>query len=117
MLCCSKSDPFFELSRKVDAAGGLAWDNVYRSEEIHNNLNPDWKETAIDLAILCGGNPDLPLLLSVFDYESSGKHKPMGELQVSVNGLVAASQRNEALKLQQKGKVTGMVHVVKANMS
>lgn len=27
-----KSDPFFELLRRVDAAGSLTWDNVYRSK-------------------------------------------------------------------------------------
>jgi hypothetical protein len=115
LIPCSKSDPFFELSRKVDAAGGQSWDNIYRSEEIHNNLNPEWKETAIDLAVLCGGDLDLPLHVSVFDHESSGKHKAMGELQVTVNGLAAASRRNEPLKLQQKGKDTGMIYVEKAD--
>lgn len=37
----SKSDPFFELSRKIAAAGGLTWDNIYRSKHVKNNLNPD----------------------------------------------------------------------------
>jgi len=113
----SKSDPFFELSRKVDIAGGQSWDNVYRSEAIHNNLDPEWKEVVIDLGILCGGNLDLPILFSVFDHESSGKHKPMGELEVTVNGLVTTFQRNDALKLKQKGKDTGMIHVLKADVS
>lgn len=84
---------------------------------MHNNLNPEWKEITIDLAILCGGDLDLPLHVGVFDHESSGNHKSMGELQVTVNGLVAASGRNEALKLQKKGKDTGMIHVVKADVS
>lgn len=42
----SKSDPFFEISRKVNAAGALTWDNVLRSEVIKNNLNPEWKVSA-----------------------------------------------------------------------
>jgi hypothetical protein len=29
----SKSDPFFEISRKIDASGGQTWDNIYRSGE------------------------------------------------------------------------------------
>jgi hypothetical protein len=101
----------------VDAAGGQSWDNIYRSEDIHNNLSPEWKEIALDLALLCGGDLNLPLHFSIFDHESSGKHKAMGELQVTVNGLVAASRRNEALKLQKKGKDTGTVRVVKADVS
>lgn len=60
---------------------------------------------------------DLPIRFSVFDFESSGKHKAMGDLEVTVNGLVTASQRNEALKLKQKGKDTGVIHVIKAEIS
>ncbi len=33
----SKSDPFFEISRKISAAGGQTWDNVYRSGESEPN--------------------------------------------------------------------------------
>lgn len=65
-----KSDPFFELSRKVDAAGSLTWDNVYRSKAVENNLNPTWEAAAIELSTLCGGNLDQPILVQVFDHES-----------------------------------------------
>ena len=55
------SDPFFELSRKVADAGGLTWDNVYRSEKIKNIFDP-FRETAVtELSILCGGDPDVPI--------------------------------------------------------
>lgn len=69
------------------------------------------------MAILCGGDLDLPLHFAVYDHESSGKHTGMGELQTSVNGLVAASQRNEGLKLRKKGKDTGLIYVPKADVS
>ena len=101
----------------MNAAGGQSWDNAYRSEDIHNNLNPEWKEAVIDLAILCGGDRDLTLHLAVFDHESSGKHKRMGELQTAVNGLIAASERNEGLKLHNKGKDTGITYALKADVS
>lgn len=113
----SKSDPFFELSRKVDAAGSLTWDNVYRSKDIHNNLNPEWETAIISLSTLCGGNLDLPILLSVFDHESSGKHKPMGQLETSVNGLKQAAETRNSLQLQRKGKDVGAITVVKAEVS
>ena len=38
-----------------------------------NNLNPNWDDAEIDLALLCGGNVDTPLLIKVFDYEKDGK--------------------------------------------
>ena len=69
-----KSDPFFEVSRKVSSAGGLTWDNVFRSSPVKNNLNPDWESAVIELSTLCGGDLDLPVQIAVFDHESSGKH-------------------------------------------
>lgn len=103
----SKSDPFFELSRKLDAAGGKTWDNVYRSEWLKNNLNPDWKEAVVDLSVLSDGDLDKPILISVFDHESKGNHTSMGSLETSVNGLKAAAQAGNPFQIQLKGKDCG----------
>lgn len=110
----SKSDPFFELERQVNDAGGQTWDNVFRSEWIKNQLNPSWKESSIELSTLCGGDLDLPLRLSVFDHEGSGKHIPMGNLTASVNELVRAAKNSTCLHLLKNSKQTGTIHVIKA---
>jgi hypothetical protein len=47
-----------------------------------NNLDPDWKDAIISIPVLCGGDLDLPLKVTVFDHESNGSHKPMGEFEV-----------------------------------
>jgi hypothetical protein len=112
----SKSDPFFEISLRLDAAGGQTWDNVYRSEEVHNNLNPEWKEVVIDLSVLCGGNLDLPLKIAVFDHESSGKHTSMGDLHTTVNGLKAACHSKDELRLKKGGKYVGTISILKASV-
>lgn len=112
-----KSDPFFELSRKVDAAGGLTWDNIYRSAKIKNNLNPDWDTAIVPLSQLCGGNLDAPVLVSVFDYESSGKHVAMGSIETSVNALQQSAQSGRPLQLTQKGKPVGTLTIEKADVS
>jgi uncharacterized protein YegL len=113
----SKSDPFFELSRKISAAGGLTWDNVYRSNHLKNTLNPDWEVAVIDLSTLCGGDLDLPIKVEVYDYESSGKHKPMGSAEMSVKGMQSAAASGTPVKLLQKGKDVGFFHIVKAEVS
>lgn len=113
----SKSDPFFEISRKVSAAGGLTWDNVYRSNAVKNNLNPEWEGAVLELSTLCGGDLDLPLKIEIFDFESSGKHKAMGCLEMTVNGMNSAASSNSSLKLLHKGKEVGFFHVTKAEMS
>ena len=113
----SKSDPFFEILRQVNQAGGLTWDNVYRSESVKNNLNPAWESAVVDLSVVCGGDLDLPLQIQVYDFESSGKHKGMGSCEMSVKGLQQAAASGTPVKLMQKGKDVGTLSVVKAEVS
>lgn len=113
----SKSDPFFELSSKVDSAGFLTWNNVFRSKHIKNNLNPQWETAVVELSSLCGGNLDAPILVSVFDHEGSGKHVSMGQFETTVNGLVEAGRTGSAFTLTTKGKGVGSIVVVKADVS
>ncbi|CAB9509275.1 Copine-6 [Seminavis robusta] len=111
-----KSDPFFELSRKVASTGGQTWDNVYRSAHIKNNLNPVWDEATVELSVLCGGNLDHPLSITVYDHEKSGKHVLMGHAETSVNGLLQAYKNGAArpMQLSKKGKTTGSLIITKA---
>lgn len=114
------SDPFFELAKKVNAMtvlGGQNWDNVYRSEDIRNNLSPEWKEATIDLSVLCGGNLDAPIEFKVFDHEKDGEHDPMGRLETNVNALVNAARTNSRLTLHnKKGKNSGTIVIEKAEI-
>lgn len=119
-----KSDPFYEISRRE----GSHWDPVYRSEPVRNNLSPLWDEKKYDLSILCDGNRDMPLRISVYDHESDGKHDFMGALQTSVNELVAAKSfggggdandvdsANHLLLVDNKQKVSGTLVVVNAHV-
>jgi len=113
-----KSDPFFELSRRIDSAGGLTWDNVFRSSVVKDDLSPQWQESAIELSLLCGGDLDTPILLTVYDHESDGKHKAMGKAETTVNGLVrAAANRSEVTLVGgKKGKEAGHVLIQKADI-
>jgi hypothetical protein len=111
-----KSDPFFELSRKQNSAGGLTWDNIFRSNVVKNNLNPEWDNAIVELATLCDAELDRPILVSVFDFEKSGKHVPMGSFETSVTALQKAEQTREAFKLKNKGKDVGTITVVNASV-
>jgi len=110
-----KSDPFYQFTRKDVGGRGTEWNVVHRSDKIKNSLNPKWKEEVLDLSILCGGNVDLPLRLSVYDYESNGKHVLMGEVEVSVSGLVKAKSTS-GLKLKKRSEVTGTIAVLTATV-
>jgi hypothetical protein len=91
-------------------------DNVYRSDDVHNNLNPEWSPVTIDVSVLCGGDLDHPIQVAVYDYESSGKHIPMGSFITSINALTSARQRGEVLKLKQSGKEVGTIEIVQMTL-
>jgi Copine/C2 domain len=116
-----KSDPFFELSRRVDAAAtAVAWDNVYRSNVCQDTLNPVWDAAVLELGLLCGdgtNNLDAPLKVCVYDFEGSGKHVLMGQLETSVNGLVQAAVGNSNMDLTVKGQKTGELTIARAEVS
>lgn len=111
-----KSDPFFELVRKVDTAGGNTFNTVFRSEVVKDNLSPDWKQVSIELSPLCGGNLDLPFFVKLYDYESNGKHESMGQFETTVNAMIQGAG-NSPIPVTLKGKDAGTVVLHKAELS
>ena len=116
-----KSDPFYEISRRGCSDGGVGtaptWDNVFRSSVQNDTLNPVWDTAAVlDLGMLCGGNLDDPLRISIYDFEKSGRHVLMGQVETSVNGLVQASTTG-AMELTVKSDKTGKLNIVRADVS
>lgn len=81
-----------------------------------DNLNPVWDDAVIDVATLCNGDLSQPILVSVYDHESNGKHVLMGELETTVNGFIAAMGGN-VLTLKKKGKNKGHIQVTSAVVS
>jgi Copine/C2 domain len=119
-----KSDPFFILSSKENAAGGLTWYPVYRSEPIMNNLNPIWPEGTIDVVRLCHGDLHKPILLEVLDWDKKGKHTLLGKFETSVQSVLSAvvqesktsPNTSKAFKLMNKGKEAGQIIVTMAQL-
>ena len=122
-----KSDPFFEISKHIQAAGGPTWQVVYRSQPVQNDLNPKWEPVTLDMNELCDGNHSKPILVSVFDFEKKGKHEPMGFFETNVAGLMNAVtsgsgdvknvDTSKAFKLTRKGKFFGHVIVTAATVT
>ena len=111
----NKSDPFYEVKRKVTGPSGDVWDVIYRSKHVSNALNPRWADSTIDLAALCGGNLEQHIQISVYDHEKSGKHVLMGEIETSVRELVAA-KNSGPFTLRRKGKDKGRLAVNRADL-
>jgi len=91
-------------------------DNIYRSKDIHDNLNPEWEETILQLSTLCGGDQNSPLEIAIYDHESDGKHVLIGRLETSVNALVNAAKQNSFMSITNKGKPTGSLVIQKAEV-
>jgi len=107
-----KSDPFYEVYRNVDSAGGDTWELQFRSEVVKDNLNPIWDAQTLDLSRLCGGDLDLPIRIKVFDYERSGDHVPMGMIETTVSKLVEAhDEDNRNMTLLKEGDKVGEIIV------
>eukprot|EP00525_Craspedostauros_australis_P007952 CAMPEP_0198114404 /NCGR_PEP_ID=MMETSP1442-20131203/5802_1 /TAXON_ID= /ORGANISM="Craspedostauros australis, Strain CCMP3328" /LENGTH=452 /DNA_ID=CAMNT_0043771709 /DNA_START=34 /DNA_END=1392 /DNA_ORIENTATION=+ len=109
-----KSDPFYELNRRMDSAGAATWDNVHRSQVVSNDLSPTWKEATLELSVLCGGDLDLPIEVKVYDHEKKGDHVLMGEFETTVNQLVAAE--SDTIDLMKNGSNTGKIKINKAQV-
>ena len=48
-----------------------------------NDLSPKWEPATIDVNVLCNGNLDRRIKISIFDHESDGKHEKMGSFETS----------------------------------
>ena len=111
-----ESDPFYEVSKRT--ADGKDWRVVYRSEYVANDLNPNWKVAEINLHRLCRGDQAKHLQLAVFDYQKNGKHRPMGEVVTTVDGIIGATgfdSKAKPLALKGDGKGGyGLIHVKRA---
>jgi len=124
----SRSDPFFEVSRLIKATGGFSWQPVYRSKHINNDLNPKWEPVTIDVNQLCDGDLDKPIMITVWDWEKSGKHTPMGNFETTVNAMLRvvmpggndstkSLDTKKAFQLKRRGKHFGLIVVTAASIS
>jgi len=119
------SCPFFELLRKVDRHDGAKWVKVYQSNVVRSDLSPVWNEATLDLEATCNGDLDRSMKVVIWDHRRSGKHKLLGELETSVQGLVNASRAEGTAGEQedisfpvyrQENKISGRCEVMRANI-
>jgi len=111
------SSPFYELYRRVEKpTGEVAWNKVYRSNVVKQNLSPLWDETVLDLETLCNGDLDRTVKIVVLAYRKSGKHKQMGEFKTTVRSIlemkVRSGSNDEFLDLRKSDKTVAGIEVL-----
>jgi hypothetical protein len=114
------SSPFFELYRRVEMpTGDVAWNKVYRSNVVKQNLSPLWDETTLDLETLCNGDLDRTIKIVVLAYRKSGKHKQIGEFKTTVTELLEMKVRNgsseEFLDLKKSDQTVAGIEFLEDN--
>ena len=103
-----KSDPFLIISRCYeDGSYVVCW----RGDHVTNTLNPAWTTSRIPLVALCNGDIDRPIRIQLMDYESSGKHQPMGVVDTSVRALMnSAGAPMNVIEADKKAKSKSYVN-------
>lgn len=119
MMSC----PFFELLRKVDRVDGAKWIKVYQSGVVRADLSPVWNVATLDLEAICNGDVTRAMKVVIWDHRRSGKHKLLGELETSVQGLVNAYESSVAEEdnigfpvHRHENKIQGRVEVMDAKI-
>ncbi|ETO31426.1 hypothetical protein RFI_05692 [Reticulomyxa filosa] len=102
-----KSDPFLEIYRYTKEQTTL----VHKTEVIKNTDKPTWKPFSISSQKLCNSDPERPLLLRVWDWDSDGSQQLIGEVKTNLNFL-RNNFKAELENPQKKGKKVGTLKVV-----
>lgn len=116
----SKSDPFLVISRLREDK--TSWTQVFKSETIDNNLNPNWRPFDLPAQQLCNGDHKRPLNLQVFDEDNGGRSQLIGQVTTTLEELIAKRGsnfvlHNEELKRKKGKKYTNAGLLVASEVS
>jgi len=118
----SKSDPFLRVLRcpsycnpstDPNTVKPQDWSIVYESEQVLDNLNPQFKEFSVNNGQLCRSNYDNPIRLEIWDYSERGEHKVIGCAYTTLNRLFRGEKKIDTK--DEKGEFTGTIVVTKLN--
>ena len=79
------SDPFLTILRANDPG---QWFVVHRTEVMKGDLSPDWLPLEMTVSTLCNADHNRPLKLRVEDWNVSGSHDLIGEVETTLADLM-----------------------------
>jgi hypothetical protein len=79
-------DPYYIISKKHhDFKTGLSrWYVIYKSEHVHNIINPYWKPFRMDLERFCNNDLNKELKIAIYDQEDFGSDRWLGEVETNL---------------------------------
>jgi hypothetical protein len=99
----AKSDPYFTINKSnPDGSTTL----VYKSDFIKQTLDPVWKDFALPLSHVCGGDIKRPLIIEVWDWDKHSAHDLIGIVNTTVEELLVVKTLSivNPKKAAKKGK-------------
>lgn len=77
---------------------------MHRTEVHKGDLNPEWKPVELSISVLCNANHKRPLRLRVEDWNQSGDHVMIGEVDTSVDQLLSLKPSTQLPLVNPKKK-------------
>lgn len=122
-------DPYFVVSKKENDTqkGTMRYFDVYRSETIHDIINPYWKPFKIDMERLCNNDKNKSLRITLYDFEERGQDRWLGEVNTSVAEMMQrvakrgnadreSALRVEAVSEDDKHDLRALLVILKADV-
>jgi len=114
-LGLGSTDPFYEIYKKHPlSTGGTRWQLIHRSDTIKNHLNPMWEEEELNMETFCDNELDKFIKIELWDYQTNGKHRCMGEVETTASDIVTRKtmrgngDKTRSLMFQRKFKPQGV---------
>ncbi|KAL9655975.1 hypothetical protein ABK040_007596 [Willaertia magna] len=91
-----KSDPYYIIEKQVN---NNQWVEVSKSDVVMNDLNPNWKIETINIQRLCNGNDQLPLRITIYDWDKNSAHDYIGSCYLTLSKLRELHQSRQSIEL------------------
>ena len=112
-LCFGVDQPFLVIER---ARQVLQTDEdednmvkVFSTLIAYDQINPWWEPTTLAMTEFCNNNKQLPLRISVYNYQNHGDPQLYGQVETTARAIEMAYQANSLELSNAKGKVTGSI--------
>ncbi len=98
------SDPYLVISRIRQDGSAV---NIYKTETIKKNLNPQWKTFTLSSENLQNNDINNKIRIECFDWDNNSKHDLIGLVELTFNLLKPSASFT---LLSSKGKSAGTIH-------
>jgi hypothetical protein len=123
-----KCNPYFRVEKLN--RDDQSWDVVWKSEAVKRNTSPTWKEARLPLQLLCNGDENHPLKITIWDYDKEYRlNDYMGFFESTISELTNKAKEKIPVFLvtkekkrlfgfrKTKLKTVGLLKVLKATKS